>query len=153
LLREDEIGVRARAEECGAYREEAGRCVDLVGAQVERGPDEHVPEAVDRGVARAEPAEDVAEGLAWPRLRAATPCRDDRNAQTVAQRQMRIAEQGGQARLDVGARAVLREDGKREARAQIRIALADALEEAEVLGEAAECDVLPVVGRRLRIAV
>ena len=40
-----------------------------------------------------------------------------------------------------------------EPRPQIRTALADALEKAEVLGEAAERDVLAVVRRRLGIAV
>ena len=51
------------------------------------------------------------------------------------------------------ARAVLGEHRQREPRAEVRAALADAVEEAEVLGEAAERDVLAVVGRRLGIAL
>ena len=50
-------------------------------------------------------------------------------------------------------RAALGDHRQREPRAQIRAALADAIEEAQVLGEATERDVLPVVGRRLGIAV
>ena len=87
-------------------------------------------------------------------LRAAAARSDERDAQPVAQRQVPVARA---APAGVGlmsrARAVLGEHRQREPRAQIRAALADAVEEAEVLGEAAERDVLAVVGRRLRIAL
>ena len=61
----------------------AGLGARLVGAQVERRPDEDVPEAVDRRVGRAEPAEERAERLvvgrpapcAGARARAATRSR------------------------------------------------------------------------------
>ena len=153
LQRQDEIGVAARAEERRAHGEEPGRGVDLVRAEIERRPDEDVPEAVDGRVARAEPPQHRAERLAGSRLRTAATRGDDGDAEPVAQRHVRVGEEAGQARLDVGARAVLGEHRQREPRAQIRTALADAVEEAEVLGEAAERDVLPVVGRRLGIAV
>ena len=92
LLRQDEVGVPARAEERRANGEEPGPGVDLVGTEVERGADEDVPEALDGRIARAEPPEHRAERLAGPRLRVAAPRRDDRDADTVAQRHVRVRE-------------------------------------------------------------
>ena len=80
---------------------------------------------------------------------------DERNAQPVAQRQVPVRRaSAGRRRLDRRRREPSSAmHGQREPRAQVRAALADALEEAEVLGEAAERDVLAVVRRRLGIAV
>src|SRR5205814_823585 len=67
LQREDEVGIAARPEERGSHGEQPGFAVDLVGRQVERGPDEDVPEALDRRVTRPEAAKDGAEALAGAR--------------------------------------------------------------------------------------
>ena len=66
---------------------------------------------------------------------------------------MAVAQKRPQARLDGCDPAVLVEHRQAEARAEVRAALAYALEEAEVLGEAVERDVLAVVRRRLRVSL
>ena len=66
---------------------------------------------------------------------------------------MSIGQHARQRRADLRDLPVCVNDRQSEPRPQIRTALADALEKAEVLGEAAERDVLPVVRRRLGIAL
>ena len=66
---------------------------------------------------------------------------------------MSVCEQCAKARLDRRDRAVLAEHRQREPRAEVRAPFADPVEEAEVLGETAERDVLPVVGGRLGVAL
>ena len=70
----------------------------------------------------------------------------------IAQRHVPVGEQRGRLGAIRARRSVLGDHRQREPRAQIRAAFADAVEEAEVLGEAAERDVLAVVGRRRGIA-
>ena len=77
----------------------------------------------------------------------------ERDAHAVAQRQMPVGDERRRRRADARHGAVLGDHRQREARAQHRAALADPVEEAQVLREAAERDVLAVVGRRLGIAV
>src|SRR5438132_10730372 len=66
---------------------------------------------------------------------------------------MPVAQYRERVRVDRGRAAVVAEHREPEPRAQDRASLADPPEEAEVLGEAAERDVLAVVGRRLRVAL
>ena len=72
---------------------------------------------------------------------------------TLTQRQVRVAREQDRPGRDLGPAPALVYDGKAKAQTAYRPRLADPLEEREVLGEAAEGDVLPVVGRRRRIAV
>jgi hypothetical protein len=153
LRRQDQVRIRTRAEQRRADSEEAGIGVDLVGAEIERRPHEHVPEAFDGGVARTKAAQHGAEGLARLRARAAATGRDDGDPHPVAQRQMRVGQQGSDAGLHVGAAAVLVVDGQDEPSTHVRGAFTDAIEEPEVLAEAAEGDVLAVVRRRGRVAL
>ena len=66
---------------------------------------------------------------------------------------MAIAEHASEAWLDRRDLPVRGNHGQPEPRAEVRAALPDAVEEAEVFGEAAERDVLAVVRRRLRVSV
>ncbi len=99
---------------------------------------------------RRSSAPNVSPGV---RARVPTAGRNERDPDAVSQRQVAIAQQRAQPRLDCRDRPVRVEHGQGEPHAQVRAALADPLEEAQVLGEAAERDVLAVVGRRLRIAL
>ncbi len=66
---------------------------------------------------------------------------------------MPVPEQRQQARPDLRNVPALVDHRQPEPRAEVRASLPDPVEEAEVLGEAAERDVLAVVRRRLGIAV
>ncbi len=147
--REDEIRVRARAEERRSHREESRARVDLVRPQVERRADEDVPEPVDRDIRGAEPAQHVAERPVG--LRVAQPREHERQAQAIAERQVPVEQEA--RRRDRRDGAVLRDDRQREPLPQHGSAFAHPVEEAQVLREAAERDVLAVVRRRLGIAV
>ena len=147
-----EIGVVARTEQRGANGEQSGVRIGLVRAEIQRRPDEHVPEAFDRTRGGAESPQQRAERLAFARLRTAAARRDDRNQQPLAQGQMRVGDQRRQAGPDRRVRAVLADHRQSERPPQVRPALADPLEKLEVLRKTAERDVLAVVGRRNRIA-
>ena len=66
---------------------------------------------------------------------------------------MAVAQEPEGARRDAGDAPVLGDYRERERLPPDRPGLAHALEEAEVLGAAAERDVLAVVGRRIRVAL
>src|SRR5205814_5164956 len=119
--------------------------------QVERRPDEDVPEALDRAVGLAAGAQLVAEGLRVGRLVPAGEGAQDR--EPLAEGDMPVAEQRERRAPDRRRPAMLVEHGQLELQAANRARLADPVEEAQVLGEAAERDVLAVVGRRFGIAV
>ena len=123
----------------------------LVGPQVERRPDEDVPEALDRALRLPTRAKLVPERL---RSRARAPAHERlHDPHALAERDVPVAQQGGAGALDLGHPPVLVDHGQLERLAPDRAALADPREEAQVLGETAERDVLPVVGRRLGIAL
>jgi hypothetical protein len=71
----------------------------------------------------------------------------------VAEREVPVAEDREGRAADRRNARVLADDGQLEPSAAIRAALADPVEEGEILREAPERDVLPVVRRRGRIAV
>ena len=66
---------------------------------------------------------------------------------------MRVTQKSSHGRPYRCDAPILGDDRQREAPAHVRRALADAVEECEVLGEASERDVLAVVGRGFRIPV
>src|SRR5919197_1868193 len=89
--------------------------------------------------------------VARPRVEAAETQQRAQDAQAVARTQVRVAEDRESARSDDRRRPVPVDHGQREPRAPHGGRLTDLVEECEVLAEAAERDVLAVVGRRLRI--
>src|SRR5581483_5303229 len=70
----------------------------------------------------------------------------------LAPGQVPVADNRERRTPDGGGAPVLADDGERQRLAPVRAAVADQVEEAPVLVEAAERDVLAVVGRRRRIA-
>src|SRR5262249_56545738 len=61
--RQHEVARGASRPKRGHHREPGRLRLDLVRAQVEAGPDEDIPEALDRIVILAVPAQEGAEGL------------------------------------------------------------------------------------------
>ena len=153
LPREDEIGARASTEQRRAHSEQAGGRVHLIYGKVEGRPDEDVPEALDRRVRRAETPEHIAECLARPCLRAATPQGGQRDAHAVAKRNVCVTHQRPETRFDLCTPSLLVDHRQYQRTPLVRGALADPVEEGQVLREAPERDVLPVVGRRRGIAL
>jgi hypothetical protein len=78
----------------------AGPGVDLVGAQIEPGPDEDVPEALDRRRRLPMPPEKLAEGLGLAGFESGQPREQDGDPEPVANREVAIAKQraGGRSR-------------------------------------------------------
>ena len=66
---------------------------------------------------------------------------------------MPVGEERGERRTDLGDGAILGEHRQGESLPDVGPGFADPVEKAEVLREAAERDVLAVVGRRIRIAL
>ena len=151
--RKDHVGRGGLAEQCRPHGEDAHRRARLVRAQVEGRADEDVPEALDLHVGGAEPAEQRAEGLAV--VRGSAPQCDQRpdNLKALPRGQVAVPEDGERRAADGGDGRILADHGQLEPPSPVGAAFADALEEGEVLREAAERDVLPVVGRRRRVAV
>ena len=140
----------------GAHRCEHGEDsrsrVGLVGAEVERRPDEDVPEAVDRRLRLAMPAQEVAERLSTG-CKPRQPGNERGDAEPVAQGEVSVAQQRAEAVADRRHAAVLVDHGQVERDADDRTRAPDPIEKGEVVLEAAECDVLPVVRRWIRIAL
>src|SRR5205085_11878846 len=95
----------------------------------------------------------LSEGFSRLRLRRAQSQCGDREAKPASKGQVCVPEECAKARLDRRSLARLVEHRQRQARAGNGAAFPDPVEEAQVLGEAAESDVLPVVGGRLGIAL
>jgi hypothetical protein len=150
--RQEQVGVGTPAEECRPHGEHPRLRARLVHAQVEGRAHEDVPEAIDRHVRGAVAAKERPERLAIMRSRTSHARGHEREAQAVPERQVPVREERRQAGLDLGDGAVFPDDGQHERLPPNRASLADPLEEAEVLREAAERNVLPVVRSGLRIA-
>ena len=149
---EDDVARCAIGEQSGAHREDAPLGAHFVCAEVQRGPDEDVPEAIDRLIGAAELAEQRAEGLlVGSALRQAA--HGIRHSQPVSQREMAVTEERRGRAADGRRAAVFGDHRQVKGKAAVRLTLADALEEAEVLREAAQRDVLAVVGRWLGVAL
>ena len=145
---EDDVARCAIGEQSGAHREDAPLGAHVVGAEVQCRPDEDVPEASDRLIRAAELAEQRAEGLlVGSALRQAA--HGLRHPQPVSQREMAVPEERRGRAADGRRAAVFGDHRQVKGKAAVRPTLADAFEEAEVLGEAAQRDVLAVVGRWL----
>src|SRR5918996_1096780 len=147
--------VPARAEERGLHREDGRRRAHLLAPQVERRADEDIPEAIDRGLGLTQAAQERRERLAVLLLRP-EPCETPshaRNTKPIADREVAVTQQGQGPRPDLSHGAVFGDRGQGEPAAPDGLRLPDVLEEAEVLREAAQRDVLAVVGRRVRIAL
>ncbi len=87
------------------------------------------------------------------RLEPPEPARDPGDRQPLAQGDVPVAEQRERAGGDPGDAPVLGDHRQRQALAPVGGAAPDALQEREVLGAAAQRDVLAVVGRRIGVAL
>src|SRR5262245_52122196 len=150
---EDHVRGRRLSEQCRPHGEDAHRRARLVGAEVERRTDEYVPDAVDLEVGSAEPAEECSDRLAVYAFRAAEREQRSDDLDALAPRKVAVAEDRERRAADRGDAGVFADDRELEPATPVGAALADSVEEREVLGEAPERDVLPVVRRRRRVAV
>ena len=103
--RENDVRILGLAEQCRLDGEEPGLRARLFGRQVEGGPDEDVPEALDRPVGLAAGAQFVSEGLGVRRLAPAEKGPHDR--EPVTQRGVPVAQERRRRALDRGVPAAL----------------------------------------------
>jgi hypothetical protein len=90
--RKDQVACLATGAHRGQHREDGRPRVRLVRAEVEGRTDEDVPEAVDRRLALAVPAQEVAEGLAtWRKPR--QPGDEGGDANAIPEREVPITEE------------------------------------------------------------
>ena len=150
--RQDEVARRAPRAQRRRDGEESGRGVHLVHPEVQRGPEEDLPEAVDRRLGLPLGAQELAEGAASG-PEACDPCREGDDPQPVGQGDVPVAEKRQEPVADRRDAAALVDRRQRERLAAHVPGRADPLQEAQVRGEAAERDVLAVVGRRVGIAL
>src|SRR6185503_16474514 len=99
------------------------------------------------------PHEKLAEGLGLAGCESGQPREQDGDPDPVANREVAIAKQRTEAVADLRRAAALVNHGQLERQPPDVLAAPDPLEELQILGEAAERDVLAVVGRRLGIAL
>ena len=127
----------------------------LRASQVERRPDEDVPEAVDRALALAEPAQDVGERLAvvLPRVELLQPEQRADEREPLPHAQVAVAQQRVGPLGDRGDPAALVDHRQREPDPPHRRRLTGERDELRPRGEAGERDVLAVVGRRRGVAL
>ena len=154
LHREQQVAGAATAEQGGLHGEDPVVGTGLLGREVEGRADEDVPEAVDLLLALAEAEQELAERPVGVLLRGQSPQPEGhaRDPEPGRQGQVRVPEEP-QSRPHERLSGVLVDHGQRERLAPERLALADPLDEAPVLREATERDVLAVVGRRRRVAL
>ena len=151
--RQDEIARRTAGTQCAEDREARDLGFHLVGPQIQAGPDENVPEALDRRHGLPVTPEELAEGLALPRRQSRQSRQEQSDPQAVAEDEVPVTEERTEAVADLRGPAALVDHGQLERPTSDVVRAADPLEEAEILGEAAERDVLAVVRGRIGIAL
>jgi hypothetical protein len=152
--RQHELARAPAGEQRCLHREDPHRGTRLGRGQVQRRPDEDIPEPLDGALRLALAQQEVCKCLVVVRGRIEPAQREQLPDEgTFAQRQVRVAREQDRTGRDVRPAAVLVHDRKAQAHAANGARLTDPLEESEVLREATERDVLSVVGRRRWIAV
>jgi len=99
------------------------------------------------------PPKKLAEGLGLTRRQAGQPREQQGNPKAIAHRQVAIAEEWAEAVADLRGAAAFVDHSQLERYPLDLVSAADPLEERQIVREAAERDVLAVVGRRLGIAL
>jgi len=99
------------------------------------------------------PLEKLPEGLGLAGYESGQPREQDCDPNAVAKREVAITKQRAEAVADLRCAATLVDHGQLERQPPDVVAAPDPLEELQILGEAAERDVLAVVRRRLGITL